>query len=376
VKRGVVKTRLMSRPAAAVATRVRAAAVATRVRAAAVATRVRAAAVATRVRAAAMTAHGLVAVGATLLAAMLPGAATAQAYPNRPVRIIVPYGVGGASDVLARVLGAKLQIVWGQGVVVENRTGASGNIGTEVVVKSAPDGYTLALENVTMVINPGFLANVPFDVQKDLTPVALLGATPKMLAAHPSLNVSTLRELTDYARLHPGQLAYGSCGPGTPQHLAMELYLSQAGLSMVHTPYKGCAPALADLLGGQIPLAMLSANMVAPHLPGGRLKALAVTSRKRYRLAPEVPSFDELGYRGYDLWTWYALMGPAGLPREVVDKLYADTLAAVSDPEVHAQLLAAGVEDLRGDGAALAALMKADQAKYAQLVRRAHIKAE
>jgi tripartite-type tricarboxylate transporter receptor subunit TctC len=313
---------------------------------------------------------------AAFLAAALAGAAAAQGYPTRPLRIIVPYGIGGASDVLARVLGARLQTVWGQGVVVENRTGASGNIGTEMVVKSPPDGYTLMLANVTMVINPGFLAKVPFDVQKDLTPVALLGATPKMLAVHPGLAVATLKELTDTARANPGKLAYGSCGPGTPQHLAMELYLSYAGLSMVHTPYKGCAPALADALGGQIPVVMLSANMIAPHLASGRLRGLAVTSKKRYRLAPEVPSFAELGYQDFDLWTWYALMAPAGLPREIVDKLYADTLAALNDPEVHAKLLAAGVEDLRGDGAALSALMKTDQAKFAQLVRRAHIKAE
>ena len=311
-----------------------------------------------------------------LMLTLLAGSAAAQSYPNKSVRLVVPYGVGGASDVLARVLGAKLQAMWGQGVVVENRTGASGNIGTEMVVKSPPDGYTLVLQNVTMVINPGFLAKVPFDMYKDLTPVALLGATPKMLALHPGLKVASLKELTDYARANPGKLAYGSCGPGTPQHLAMELYLSQANVSMVHTPYKGCAPALSDVLGGQIPLAMLSANMIAPHLAGGRLRGLAVTSKKRYRLAPDVPAFDELGYKDFDLWTWYALMGPAGLPKDVADKLYADSLAAVNDPEVRAKLLAAGVEDLRGDGAALTAVMRADQAKYAKLAKHANIKAE
>jgi len=302
--------------------------------------------------------------------------AAAQGYPNRPVRIVVPYGVGGASDVLARVLGAWLQARWGQGVVIENRTGASGNIGTEVVLKSPPDGYNLVLQNVTMVINPAFLAKTPFDAQKDLTPIALLGATPKMLAAHPSANINTLKELTEQARTAPGKFTYGSCGPGTPQHLAVELYLSQAGVRMTHAPYKGCAPALADLLGGQIPVAMLSANMVAPYLPVGKLKGLAVTSRARYRLAPEVPSFDELGYKDFDLWTWYALMGPANLPREVVERLYRDTLAALNDPEVHAKLLVAGVEDRRGDGAALSSLIRSDQAKYAQLIKQANIKAE
>ena len=316
------------------------------------------------------------AASAALFLCMCPGAAAQGAYPNKSVRIVVPYGVGGASDVLARVLGARLQNVWGQGVVVENRTGASGNIGTEIVVKAPADGYTLVLQNVTMVINPAFLAKVPFDVQKDLTPIALLGATPKMIAVHPSAKLSSLKELTDYARAKPGKLSYGSCGPGTPQHLAMELYLSQAGASMVHAPYKGCAPALADVLGGQIPVAILSANMVAPHLASGRLKGLAVTSKARYRLAPDVPSLDELGYKDFDLWTWYALMGPAGMPKELVDKLYADALAGLNDPEVHAKLLAAGVEDRRGDGAALSALIKSDQAKYVQLIKRANIKAE
>jgi tripartite-type tricarboxylate transporter receptor subunit TctC len=316
---------------------------------------------------------------AALAAVMLcVGTATfAQgAYPNKPVRVIVPYGVGGASDVLARVLGAKLQNVWGQGVTVENRTGASGNIGTEAVVKAPNDGYTLVLQNVTMVINPSFIAKVPFDMYKDLTPIALLGATPKILAVHPSLKVNSLKELSDYARANPGKLTYGSCGPGTPQHLAFELYLSQSGLSAVHTPYKGCAPALADVLGGQIPAAMLSANMVAPHLQGGKLKGLAVTSKARYRLAPDVPSFDELGLKDFDLWTWYALMGPAALPKEVSDKLYADVSAALNDPDVHAKLLAAGVEDRRGNAAALTALMKSDQAKYVQLVKAANIKVD
>ena len=302
--------------------------------------------------------------------------AHAQGYPNRPVRIVVPYGVGGASDVLARVLGAWLQAKWGQGVVIENRTGASGNIGTEVVLKSPADGYNLVLQNVTMVINPAFLAKVPFDAQKDLTPIALLGATPKIFAAHSSANINTLKELTEQARAAPGKFTFGSCGPGTPQHLAVELYMSQAGIRMAHAPYKGCAPALADLLGGQIPVAMLSANMVSPHLPTAKLKGLAVTSRARYRLAPEVPSFDELGYKDFDLWTWYALMGPANLPREVVDRLYRDTLAALDDPEVHAKLLTAGVEDRRGDGAALSALIRSDQAKYAGLIKQANIKAE
>jgi tripartite-type tricarboxylate transporter receptor subunit TctC len=317
-----------------------------------------------------------------LLAALLaactfgPTLAQAQAYPNKPIRLVVPYGVGGASDVLARVLGAHLQAKWGQGVVIENRTGASGNIGTEIVVKSAADGYTLVLQNVTMVINPSFVAKTAYDTQKDLTPIALLGATPKMLIAHPSANIGSLKQLTEQARAAPAKFSYGSCGPGTPQHLAMELYLSQAGLRMLHTPYKGCAPALGDMLGGQIPLAMLSSNMVAPHLPSGKLKGLAVTSRARYRLAPEVPSFDELGYKDFDLWTWYALMGPANLPKDVAEKLTKDSLAALDDADVHAKLLAAGVEDRRGDGPVLAALIKSDQAKYARLIKQANIKAE
>jgi tripartite-type tricarboxylate transporter receptor subunit TctC len=314
------------------------------------------------------------ALAAALLSCL--GGAHGETYPNKPVRIIVPYGVGGASDVLARVLGAGLQAKWGQGVVIENRTGASGNIGTDVVVKSPPDGYTLVLQNVTMVINPSFLARVPFDGQKDLTPIALLGATPKLFSAYAGARINSLKELTEAARAAPGKLTFGSCGPGTPQHLAVELYMSQAGIRMTHAPYKGCAPALPDLLGGQIPVAMLSANMVAPHLASGRLKGLAVTSRARYRLAPEVPSFDELGYKDFDLWTWYALMGPARLPKEVTERLYRDTMAALDDPDIHAKLLSAGIEDRRGDGPALAALIRSDQAKYARLIQQAHIKSE
>jgi tripartite-type tricarboxylate transporter receptor subunit TctC len=302
--------------------------------------------------------------------------AAAQNFPSRPVRVIVPYGTGGGSDILARLLAQKLGEAWGQGVSVENRAGASGNVGTEVVVKSPPDGYTLMMQNTTLAVNPAVMAKMPFDVQRDLTPIALVGFTPIMLVAHPSANVASLRELTDAAKSHPGKLAYGSCGNATPQNFAAEMYQVAAGVTLIHAPYRGCAPGLTDVLGGQVPLAVLSANMVAPYLKTGKLKGLAITSRERYRVTPEVPTMESLGFKDFDFANWYGLMGPAGMPKALVDRISADVLRVMAQPDVAASLSAAGVERLTGGPAELAAAIREDLARYAQLARRANIKVD
>jgi tripartite-type tricarboxylate transporter receptor subunit TctC len=317
-----------------------------------------------------------IALGAAVLLQAFTPAATAQAYPARPVRIIVPYGTGGGSDVLARQIGAGLQSLWGQGVAVENRAGASGNIGTEMVVRSPADGYTLLLQNSTMVVNLGVYGKLNYDPEKDLTPIMLLGVTPIALAAHPSLNVKNLKELVEYAKAHPKTLAYGSCGIGTPQHFVMELVKQKAGIDANHAGYKGCAPALTDVLGGQIPLAILSANLVAPYAASGKLVPIGVSTKARYKLLPDTPTFEEQGLKPLDFSIWFALMGPARMPPEVVAKIYADVQKILAQPETQSHLSGAGVEPYKGDGAQLAALIREDAARYIQLAKSANIKAE
>ncbi|MFD0667086.1 Bug family tripartite tricarboxylate transporter substrate binding protein [Ramlibacter sp. MAHUQ-53] len=316
----------------------------------------------------------------TLLAAALAcaafGSAPARAdnYPSKPVRIIVPYATGGGSDILARQVGARLQQLWGQGVVVDNRAGASGNIGTEAVVRSPADGYTLLLQNSTMVVVPALGTKLNYDPEKDLTPIMLLGLTPIGLAAHPSANISNVKELVAQAKAKP--LSYGSCGIGTPQHFVMELVKQRAGVDATHVGYKGCSPGVADVLGGQIPLAIVSANLIAPHAKTGKLKAVGVSTAGRYALMPDVPTFEEQGLKPLDFSIWYALMGPAKMPADVVAKVQADVRKVLAEAPVREALSAAGVEPLSGGADDLTKLIRADLARYAQLAKSANIKPE
>ena len=289
---------------------------------------------------------------------------------------MVPYGTGGGSDILARQIAVRLQAVWGQGVAVENRAGASGNIGTEAVVRAPADGYTLLLQNSTMVVNQAVAGKLNYDPEKDLTPIMLLGLTPIALVAAEKTGIKTLKELIDYARANPNTLSYGSCGIGTPQHFVMELVKQKTGISANHVGYRGCAPALTDVVGGQIPLAILSANLVAPHLKTGKLYGLGVSTPARYELTPQMPTFDEQGLKPLDFSTWYALMGPANLPPEVVAKVYADVQKILAEPAVKTNLVNAGVEPLLGNAVDLTKLIQSDALRYAALAKSANIKAE
>lgn len=302
--------------------------------------------------------------------------ASAQAYPSRAIKIIVPYGTGGGSDILARQIGARLQTIWGQGVAVDNRAGASGNIGTEAVVRSPADGYTLLLQNSTMVVNPAVTGKLNYDPEKDLTPIMLLGLTPIALAAHQSTNIKSIKDLVEYSKANPTALNYGSCGVGTPQHFVMELVKQKAGVNATNIGYKGCAPALTDVVGGQVPLAILSANLVAPHIKTGKLYGVGVSTVARYQLMPQVPTFEEQGLKPLDFSIWYALMGPAKMPSDVVARIYADVQKVLAEPAVRENLSNAGVEPFAGTGGDLAKLITADLARYAQLAKSANIKAE
>lgn len=302
--------------------------------------------------------------------------AWAQAYPSRSVRLIVPYGTGGGSDILARQIGVRLQAIWGQGVAVDNRAGASGNIGTEAVVHAPADGYTLLLQNSTMVVNPAVNGKVNYDPEKDLTPIMLLGLTPIALVAGQATGIRSMNELVAYSKANPAALNYGSCGVGTPQHFVMELVKQKSGVNATNVGYKGCAPALTDVVSGQIQLAILSANLVAPHIKTGRLYGLGVSTAARYGLMPQVPTFEEQGLKPLDFSIWYALMGPAKMPADVVAKIYADVQKVLAESAVKESLSGAGVEPLAGNAADLARLIKVDLARYAQLAKSANIKAE
>lgn len=317
-----------------------------------------------------------IALGLGLMLQALAPSAAAQSYPTRSVRIIVPYGTGGGSDILARQIGAGLQNLWGQGVVVDNRAGASGNIGTEAVVRSPADGYTLLLQNSTMVVSQAVSGKLNYDPEKDLTPIMLLGLTPIALAAHPSLNVKTLKDVIAKGKADPKALAYASCGIGTPQHFVMELIKQKAGFEASHAAYKGCAPGLTDVVGGQIPLAILSANLVAPYAASGKLVAIGVSTKNRYKSMPDTPTFEEQGLKPLDFSIWYALMGPAKMPPEVVERIYADVQKILAQPETQARLSTAGVEPYNGTGAQLTTLIREDLARYVQVAKAANIKPE
>ena len=312
---------------------------------------------------------------AALLAAGV-SAQAAEAYPTRAVRIVVPYGTGGGSDILARQLGVVLQQMWGQGVTVENKAGASGNIGSMEVVRAAADGYTLLLQNSTMVANLGMVGKLPYDPEKDLTPIMLLGVTPVAVVAHPSLNVSNVKELAALSKAKPDSLSYGSCGIGTPQNFVMELVKQFGNINAAHVGYKGCAPAVTDVLGGQIQLAAVSANLVAPFAKSGKLKVVGVSTPQRYNLLPDSPTFEEQGLKPFDFATWFALMGPKGLPPAVVSKVVADINTVLAQPAVVSNLSGAGVELLRGNGDDLVRLIRTDAKRYADLAKSANIKPE
>ena len=313
---------------------------------------------------------------ACLATLTLAGPALADTYPSKAVRIVVPYATGGGSDILARQIGAGLTPVWGQSVVVDNKAGASGNIGSQEVVRAPADGYTLLLQNSTMVSNLGLMGKLPYDAEKDLTPIMLLGVTPIALAAHPSANISNVKELIAVSKAKPDSLAYGSCGIGTPQHFVMELVKQKTGVSATHAGYKGCSPALNDVVGGQIPLAIVSANLVAPYAKNGRLKVVGVSTARRYGLLPDTPTFEEQGLKPFDFSIWYALMGPAKMPANVVAKITADVEKVLADPTVQANLSTAGVEAYKGSAQDLARLIKEDSVRYVQLAKSADIKAE
>ena len=304
-------------------------------------------------------------------------AQTAAAYPDKSVRLVVPFAAGGALDVVARIVGQKLTETWGRQIVIDNRLGAGGNIGAEFVAKAPADGYTLLMSSVTtQAINMSLLAKPPYDFVRDYAPVALVASAPLALVIHASLPAKSVREFIALARAHPGELNYFSSGTGTGTHLAAVIFDQLAGVRTTHVPYKGGAQGLGDLLSGQVQFAMSTIGLVEPHVQTGRLRLLGVGSVKRYTRLPDIPTIAESGVRGYEAEQWYGVVGPAGTPAAVVNKLAAEIKTIVANPDVRERFYSQGIEPVYATPEEFAVYIKASVAKYAKVIKTLGLKVE
>ncbi len=306
----------------------------------------------------------------TVAALAVADGAAAQGYPAKPIRLIVPFAPGGGVDFAARLVGQKLSAAFQQGVVADNRAGAGGVIGTELAAKAPPDGYTLLLGSAgPLAILPGMAGRLPYEPLRDFAPVALVSSLPFLFVVQPSLPVKSFSDLLRQARARPGQLNYATAGNGSTTHLATELLKSMAQIDLVHVPYKGVAPALADLLGGQVQLMAGDPATLMPQIKSGRLRALAVTGAKRSALAPELPTVAEAGVPGYEASGWFGVLAPAATSREIVAQLNRTIVAAMQTPDARERLAALGGEIGGGTPAEFAARMREDLAKWGRLSR-------
>ena len=300
--------------------------------------------------------------------------AFAQSYPVRPIRYIVAQAPGGSSDTLARIITQRASEGLGEPIVVDNRPGATGIIGAEVVAKANPDGYTLLQAATSHATNPAMQTKLPYDSVRDFAPVSLLSQQPNIFIVHPSLPVRSLKELITYAKARPGQLNYGSSGTGGSQHLAGELLKSMTGIEMVHVPYKGSPPALVDLLAARIPVMSSTMPPVLPHVKSGKVRALAVTSARRSPAVPDVPTVSESGVPGYEAIAWQGLLAPAGTPKTVVARLNAEFVRVLKQSDVAAKLTDQGYETVASTPEWFTAYLKSEIAKWSKVIRAAGIK--
>jgi tripartite-type tricarboxylate transporter receptor subunit TctC len=309
--------------------------------------------------------------------ALCAGGAWAQAgYPVKPVRLVVPSSPGGGTDITARLLAPKLTERLGQQVVVENRAGAGTMIGTEVVAKAAPDGYTLLMGLSTLAINPAMYKKVPFDPVRDFAPISQVITAPNMLVVHPSVPARTVKELITFARARPGQLNYASAGHGTNPHLSMELFLSMTGTRMVHVPYKGLGPGIVDLLAGHVTVATATMLTGLPHVKSGRLRLLGTTGNKRAAVLPDAPTVAEAGVAGYEASQWYGVLAPAQTPKEIVTRLHAEIVRILQAPDMKQKLAADGTDPVGSSPDEFARYIKSELAKWGKVARDAGIQPE
>lgn len=313
---------------------------------------------------------------AALALATLSAAVAAQVYPHKTIRMIVPFPAGGPTDIIARTVGQKLTDSMGQAVVIDNRGGSGGNIGADIAAKAAPDGYTLLMAIVSFAINPSLYSKLPFDPVKDFVPITRTGAATIVFVASPSVGAKTIKDLIALAKAKPKQYNFGSPGSGTPHHLAGELLNTAAGIELTHIPYKGAAPAVADLLGGQVNTAFVSLPAALPHIKAGKLVGLGVTSPGRSAVAPDLPTFAEAGLGGYALENWYGALAPAGTPKDVINKLNKEIVRALQLPDVKERLISQGFESRTSTPDEFAAFLKSEIVKWAGIVKASGAKVD
>ena len=315
---------------------------------------------------------GLVAV--MLSAQVTSVAQTASSFPNQPIRMVVPYPPGGPTDITARVVAAEMSKTIGQNIVIDNRPGASGMIGSEMVTKSTPDGYTLLANASIHVINPSVYPDMRFDAIKDFTPITQLAQVPLVLVVPANSPIKSVKDLVEYAKANPGKVNFGSAGSASAQHLAGESFKIAAGIQMQHIPYKGSAPALTDLAGGQLQLMFDSMPSATPMINSGKLRAIAVTTTTRAKARPDLPTIAESGFPGFDISTWYAYWAPKGTPADVVEKLAASAAQALKNPEVIAKYEAMGAEPVGSTPAQFAAYVESEAKKWSDIVKKSGAK--
>ena len=314
---------------------------------------------------------------ALLLAALIATAAHAQTYPSRPIRLVVPFPPGGSTDILARALAQKLSEGLAQAVVIDNRPGAGGSIGSEAAAKAAPDGHTLMMGHLgTLAVNPAIYKNLPYDPVKSFAPVSLMAIVPSVLVVNPQVPAASAAELIAYARANPGKLAYGSAGAGSTSHLTTEYFKLATGTDILHVPYKGIGPMLTDLISGQLSMGINGAPAVMSHVNSGRLRALAVTGSKRLPSLPQIPTLDESGVKGFDASGWYGIVVPAGTPREIVMKLNAEIRRIMQTPDLRARLDNEGAIPAAGSPEEFAAFIVSEIARWGAVLKRAGIQAQ
>ena len=311
-----------------------------------------------------------------VVAALAGADAAAQTYPTKSVRVIVPYAPGGNTDFTARVIAAKLSEVFGQQVVVENRPGGATNIGSDLVAKAAPDGYTMLMGGASNAINMSLYQKLPYDTLRDFAPVILCVKGANVLAVHPSLPAKNLKELIALAKAQPGKLNYASSGLGSSNQMAGELLKMMAKINIVHVPYKGNAPALTDLIGGHVEILFSGVPALVPHIKDGRIRAIAIGSLKRFRALPDVPTIDESGLKGYEATTWFGLLAPARTPKEIVARWNTEVGKIIASREVSERFLNEGVEPMGGTPEQFGAFIRDEINKYAKVVKAANLKGE
>ena len=316
---------------------------------------------------------------ATLLSSSLVGAQTtaqsaAQAFPNKPIRFVVPFPPGGGNDILARALAPKMSEILGQQVVIDNRAGAGGNIGADFVAKSPPDGYTIVIASNQVTMNPWIYSKLPFDIAKDFAPVAQVASVPMLLAIHPEVPATNLKEFIALAKAKPGSLNYSTPGLGTPQHIAFEVFNFDAGVKVTHVPYKGTSPSILDLIGGQVQATLGTMASLDQHVKSGKVRPIAVSTPQRSPAMPDIPTIEEGGLKGYNVPLWYSVLAPANTPKDIVAKISASIRDALKDPQTKAQLERQGFVESYLDPEQMSALITKDLAYWQKAIQNIGLK--